>query len=385
MASPVHRRIRVVIAGGGCAGLASLITLRRHEPAADLVLIDPAEAHLRLPRLHESLRRPLAELRVPFALIAHRFQCRHVRTALEFDEDVLLRLQCERRIRLEGRYIDFDYLILATGHRPVASSTTGSVNLDTFRHQEGRHLVKELLSRTLPPQRIVTVVGGGPTGLQFLFELSAITRSWHERFGLELQLRLVHAEELPLNGFPPAFGQYALECMAREGIEYVGNAVYQGRSGADRIVLRDRPTGAPFTLPSQVEWLFTGCMPNPMKIRANPFGQVMLEDGTLGRIFVAGDCSEYAGNGSNRASVLTAIHKGKRVAENLLRLADHAPNLEPYAYTESAHVVPLGESDGIASLTAHGPIVTGWAARLLFEAQERRQKLFLSGYDTYGD
>lgn len=385
MTSPAHRRIRVVIAGGGYAGLASLITLRRHDPSADLVLIDPAEAHLRLPRLHESLRRPMAELRVPFALIEHRFQCRHVRAELEFDEDALSRLQRERRILLEGRPIDFDYLILATGHRPAAPSTTDSVNLDTFRHGEGRYLVKELLSRTSPPRRIVTVVGGGPTGLQFLFELSGVIRGWRERFGLELQLRLIHNEELPLKGFPPAFGQYALECMAREGIEYVGNAVYQGRTETDRIVLRDRPTGAPFTLPYQVEWLFTGCVPNPMKIRTNPFGQVVLAHSTLGRIFAAGDCSEYEGSGSNRASVLTAIHKGKRVAENLLRLADHAADMEPYTYTETTHVVPLGESDGIASLTAHGPIVTGWAARLVFEAQEGRQELFLSGYDTYGD
>jgi NADH dehydrogenase len=383
MTSLVHRRIRVVIAGGGYAGLASLITLRRHDPSADLVLIDPAEAHLRLRRLHESLRRPVAELRVPFALIAHRFQCRHVRAALEFDENVLLRLRRERRILLEGRPIDFDYLILATGHRPAAAGS-GTVNLDTFRCGEGRHLVKELLSHTSPPRRSVTVVGGGPTGLQFLFELSSVTRSWRQRFGLELHLRLVHAEGLPLNGFPPAFGQYALECMEREGIEYVGNALYQGRSETDRIVLRERPTGALFTLSSQVEWLFTGCMPNPMKIRTNPFGQVVLDDGTLGRIFAAGDCSEYEGNGSNRASVLTAIHKGKRVAENLLRLAAHVGDLEPYTYTETTHVIPLGDSDGIASLTAHGPIVTGWAARLLFEAQESQQKLFLSGYDTYG-
>ena len=65
--------MKVVVAGGGYAGLACLLQLRSLAPRAELHLVDPGTAHVKQTRLHETMRRPLADLRVPFDGLARRF------------------------------------------------------------------------------------------------------------------------------------------------------------------------------------------------------------------------------------------------------------------------------------------------------------------------
>ena len=82
-------RIKVIVAGGGYAGLAAEISLRQHCPNAEIILLDPNAFHLRRTHLHESLRQNSASLRIPFAHIIRRFQFRHVQAALEFNRETL--------------------------------------------------------------------------------------------------------------------------------------------------------------------------------------------------------------------------------------------------------------------------------------------------------
>ena len=86
---PARQAPRVVIVGGGYAGLAAMVTLREHCPEAALTLLDPRDYHLKITHLHEGFRRPLDTLRVPFALLEQRFDVRHLRAALGVDEDAL--------------------------------------------------------------------------------------------------------------------------------------------------------------------------------------------------------------------------------------------------------------------------------------------------------
>jgi len=77
--------MRVVIVGGGYAGLACALDLRKLAPRAELHLVDPGDAHVKQTRLHEALHRPLADLRVPFSELAGRYGFEHHRAALGDD------------------------------------------------------------------------------------------------------------------------------------------------------------------------------------------------------------------------------------------------------------------------------------------------------------
>jgi NADH dehydrogenase len=58
--------LRIVIIGGGYAGLSTLITLRKRSHHAHITLIDPRPYHLLITRLHETVRQLLDIIQIPF-------------------------------------------------------------------------------------------------------------------------------------------------------------------------------------------------------------------------------------------------------------------------------------------------------------------------------
>ena len=81
--------LKLIIIGGGYAGLSALITLRKQAPDAEITLIDPRPYHLIITRLHETVHRPLDTIRVSYSLLAKRFDFIHKQQAIQFDEHQL--------------------------------------------------------------------------------------------------------------------------------------------------------------------------------------------------------------------------------------------------------------------------------------------------------
>ena len=74
--------LKLIIIGGGYAGLSALITLRKQAPDAEITLIDPRPFHLIISRLHETVHRPLDALQVSYSLLAKRFDFTHKEQAI---------------------------------------------------------------------------------------------------------------------------------------------------------------------------------------------------------------------------------------------------------------------------------------------------------------
>jgi NADH dehydrogenase len=377
-----RRHPRVVVIGGGYAGLAALITLHTKQPKASLVLIDPEAEHLKITHLHETLTRPLGEYLVPYRTLSQRFGFRHICGCAAVDEQSLSDWQRRKQLTVSGETLHFDYLVIATGAAPIKSGLPGAdYDLDSFRRGEGKVIASDFLQHSKLPRRIVTVVGGGATGIQFLFELNDLFRNWRDR-GLRPQLRLVHSKARPLDRFPEGFGRYVATRMEEEGIEYVGGCRYLGRED-DAIVLQNRHDGRTQTLASHVNLMFLGRKPAPLSLATNAFGQVKVHGETLEHIFAAGDCAHLGGLGSNQQSAQVAVRKGKLVARNLLRHFGPIPLLEPYWYREPGYFVSLGARDGVGCLGTTWNVVTGLPAFAIKEAVEAQFDLLLRGIDTY--
>ena len=77
--------LKLIIIGGGYAGLSALITMRKQAPDAEITLIDPRPYHLIITRLHETVCHPLDSIRVPYSLLAKRFNFIHKQQAIQFD------------------------------------------------------------------------------------------------------------------------------------------------------------------------------------------------------------------------------------------------------------------------------------------------------------
>ncbi|SEN45865.1 FAD-dependent oxidoreductase [Nitrosomonas marina] len=375
---PGKKRIKVVIAGGGYAGLAALTTLKRFAPDTDITLIDPGDRHLKITHLHETFRYPLSDLEVPFSILEERFGCRHIEASLTITDELLQQWQDNRYLAVDDEFIEFDYLIIAMGAESRQAELTGNVlTLQHFMQKTGPELLFECLKINEQKQRIISVVGAGATGIQFLFEI----RQFLSRQKINAQLQLIYSGDRVLTQFPQGFDTYVQSCMQDMRIKGVPNARYHGQAG-DQIQLEDKQTGQLFELPSDLTLLFLG-KKQKMIMSANLFGQAVVSKQTLNNIFIAGDCSVYESLGSNVQSAQSAVRKGKLVGRNILRHSGLLAILEPYLHHDIGYVVNLGPVDAVGWLVTEGNIVTGIPALTIKELVEAQYDLLLRGIDTY--
>lgn len=372
---PSNRPLQVVIVGGGYAGIAALISLYRHSPAAHVTLVDPGEAHVKVTHLHETFRRNLSSFRVPFQRIVERFDCRHLRASVEVSAENLREWQQNGGFVSGGEFIEFDYLLIANGASAVLPDPAeGVYDLRDFMAADGTELIGRVQGSADP---WLTVVGAGATGVQFLFEIAHHVRSHR----LPFRIRMVDGEDSALKQFAPALGRYAQARMADAGIEFRPRTFYRGQESG-KLALQDRETGESFAVDSCASFVFSGKAPE-CRLKTTLFGQVIVEGQTLSRIFAAGDCADYRGFGSNALTAQAAVRKGKLAARNILRSSGRLKVLEPYLHRDLGYVVSLGPDDAIGWLALEGNIVAGAPALVVKELVEAQYDLLLAGIDTY--
>ena len=373
-----HKRLKIIIAGGGYAGVAALVTLLRHMPDASITIVDPAIHHIKITHLHETFRYPLEDFLVPFSTLENRFGCRHVAAELRVEEGLLQQWQDDGFMTVDDEILEFDYLLIASG-APVEQMVKSPdiLDLKDFFSTPGSGLLESRLSAVDAKDRIISVVGGGATGIQFLFELAHFLQRQQAGY----KLRLIHGEDRVLNHFPAGFSTYTQARMGDLDIDFHASTRFRGQE-ANEIMLENRDTGKRFGLPSAISLLFLG-KTHPTALFANVFGQVVIQQQPLQNIFTAGDCSIYHSFGSNSMTAQSAVRKGMLAARNILRHSGTFKLLEPYFHRDLGYVVSLGPADAVGWLALEGNVVNGIPALVIKEIVEAQYDLLLTGIDTY--
>lgn len=369
--------MRVVVVGGGYAGLSCLMALADLLPDSRRVLVDPADHHLKVTRLQEAFRRPLNELRVPFARLGEQYGFRHLKARPSMTTGSVER--ADRTGRLSTGDLDepFDALVVANGGKPrPRPRQAGCIGLADLKTRDGRRLVRLIASTAGNRRDRVTIVGGGATGLQYLFELNDALR----REGARTRIALVDPGDRLLPGQPRRFHEYVLKRIKQSGIGYLKG--YRLESASPGNLVLAGPRGGHRDLSSAFSLVLTGSTGNPAVFDADAHGRVILGDGPRQRIFVAGDCSHYQGGGLDNRSAQAAVRKGRLVAENVRRLAAGRPPAT-YDATELGFFLSMGLLDGIGWVGDRRAIVTGAPAFAVREAIEARYELFVRGFDTF--
>jgi len=378
---------RIVILGGGYAGLSAAAQLASRNDI-EVELVDPADSFLHAIQLHKSVYRPVSAFQVPYPELSKKLGFRFRRAETLFDRALLGRWLAQGFIPHDQGRSDFQALILTTGARslPLARNTAPELlgfplaTLEDVKEYGAMPLIERLL-RESDDDRVVTVVGGGATGMQFLFELADCFQG--RRAAATFRLLDLEARTLP--AFQESFHDYAFQKLQRRGVEYLPGTRFVRQEG-NQLVALAKDAQQERSLRSDLTLLFPGVAAHPAPLRTDPFGRVLAGQAgaPLERVFAAGDCSHYESKGLNSATAQAAVRKGRLAADNAVAsLLQNGRDMRAYESSALGYFVSLGMRDGVGWMFRESNVLTGIAAYAIKELIESQFDLFLGGLDTY--
>ena len=371
---------RVVVLGGGYAGLTCLIELSKKDKSLELHLLDADADHCKITNLHKTFQHPLEKFTVSYAELAEKFHFTFHQHRLDFSEQDLAHWHKQQKLPLPQAELPFDWLVVATGASPIQlHAGPGSFGQNELRRGQGKALLENLLETGAVEPIQLSLVGGGATGVQVLFELHEQLR----RKRVPNKLRLIDQNQRLVPNLPEGAHKYIVKKLRRAGIDYLPGTNYLGQTEA-QIQLTELATKHEFSLPSQQTLQFPGVSAAPSTLKTNAYGQVMSSGGTLENILSAGDCSTFDSSGLNSLTAQAAVRKGKLVARNIVRLSG-GEKPQAYRYQEKGHLVSLGALDAIGWIALRCNLVKGFPASVIKDGLETQYDLFLNGVDTYLD
>jgi len=375
----VTERPRVVVVGGGFAGLTAARSLAR--VPVDVTLVDRRNHHLFQPLLYQVATAALnpSDIAAPIRRILRRQRNCRVLLAEVTAVDVP-----GHRVILADGTLDYDVLVLATGathayfgHDEWAPFAPGLKSIEDALEIRRRVLLAfEAAERaTAPDERAAyltfVVVGGGPTGVELAGALSEIARH-----ALASDFRTIDprdARVMLLEGLPRLLGAFPEDLAAK--------AVRQLERLQVIVRLATRVTGIDaegVTLDGEriaartVLWA-AGVAASPLATTLGApldrVGRVLVEpDGSIPghpEVFVIGDLAAHQQEGRVVTGVApVAMQAGRHVARTIARdLAGKAR--EPFRYVDKGTLATIGRAAAVADLgRVHLTGLVAWLAWL---------------------
>lgn len=368
-----------MIAGAGFGGLWAARRLAGKD--VEVLVVDRNNYHTFLPLLYQ----------VAAAEIEPEAIARPVRSTLLEHDNVhfvlaeITGVDFERKIlRCRERDIFYDYLVLATGSRTdffgVEGAAEHSFELKTL--EQGitlRNRIISLFERAVvepdPALRrrmlSFTIVGGGPTGVEFAGALSELVggivpREYPVIGEEEVRVRLLEAADDLLPGMPLLLRRYARHRLERMGVEVL-RASKVTRIAPGEVECGD---GTAFHT-GTVIWtagVRAGLPRNVSGVSDAPGGRLPVDrylqlPGKDG-VYVVGDLA-WTGDSVGELPMMApvATSQGETAAGNILLEIEGRPR-KIYRYNDRGSMVTIGRNNAVAHI--FGRSFTGWPAWVIW-------------------
>jgi NADH dehydrogenase FAD-containing subunit/uncharacterized membrane protein YphA (DoxX/SURF4 family) len=355
---------KVVIVGAGFGGLTCANALRN--AAVSVTLIDRANYHLFQPLLYQVATAGLSPSDIAAPVRPLFRDARNTRVLF----GTVTGVDTEKRtVRLGGRDIAYDYLVLATGaaHSYFGKDQWAAVAPGLKRVEDATEIRRKLL--TAFEQAEVTedieerkalltflIVGGGPTGVELAGAIAELAR-----FGMAKEFRsfdpsqarvvLVQSGARLLPAFPESLAAIAQRSLESLGVEVVLGSRVENIDAdgvtvsGKRIVSRQVLWAAGVAASPAAKWLkATGDSAGRVKVNAD------LSVPGLGNVFAIGDTAlSNAWNGQPVPGLAPAAKQGgKYVAEVIRARITHRPGPSAFVYRHLGSLATIGRKSAVA-------------------------------------
>ena len=358
-------RPRVVIIGAGFGGFWAIRELTK--APVDVVLIDRNNYHTFFPLLYQVGAAELGPEQISYPV---RSFLRH-RPNIEFHLDEVKKVDLGYRVvECEGHSLNYSYLILAAGSAShffgVSGASENSLPLRSL--EEGievrnhiLHCFEKAVHEPDPAvrQRLLTftIVGGGPTGVEFsgaLAELiSGPMRKDYPTLDFQMvQIVLLEATDRLLSGMPGELTQYALDRLRGKGVKV------RLRALADEVTGQAVWLKSGELIPTEtVVWtagVRASGVAESLGLPVNNKGQVTvgptLQVPEYPEVYVVGDAAALSANNGPLPMVApVAMQQGEAAARNIIR---QVKGQEPhhFRYKNMGMLAVIGRNAAVADL-----------------------------------
>lgn len=358
----------IVIIGAGFAGLRAALDLDRHmghDLDVPIYLIDPSLNHIYTPTLFEIVSKD--RVRVPMVSLESLTEGTNIRLL----QEKVIHIDCEARaVVTDRRRLAFGDLIIALGSEVVPAEDVRDEDYVSCRTVEDVMKLRQKLEDaviTKEPLEI-TVVGGGPMGIEFATGIRAYVDATMDDNDVNRNRVTITLKE-SAKRILPNYDEKVSKVVAGRLKKH--NITVQTGVKVTASQLRTKASNhvTTWTAGLRAHRLVRDCK----GVRHDEQGRIVV-DATLQalgheRIWVAGDSASFIDSGTMPA----AVRHGGHVAANIVRArADALP--QPYYPKDDWFMLQLGTHDAIAW---RGPNIklgkaVGWQRRL------RDLKYFLS-------
>lgn len=372
-APTVPARHRVVIVGGGFAGMNAAMSLKR--APVDVMLIDRRNFHLFQPLLYQVATGGLspANIAAPLRWILSRQKNCEVMLAevVGFDLD-------QRRVHTTQGDVPYDTLIVAAGSRHSyfgndewAQYAPGLKTIEDATDIRRRVYSAFELAETEqdPAERRAllnfAIVGGGPTGVELAGALAEIARhslkhDFRQIDPSEASITLVEAGNRVLGSFPEDLSNKALATLQRLGVHIRSGTMV---TAIDREGIEMKSSTGVERWPTRTVLWAAGVKASPLSkalassccAELDRAGRLIVEkDFSLaGRpdVFVLGDMSSYSHQGGKPLPGVAqpAIQQGRFVAK-LITAKLRGKKLPEFHYRDLGNLATIGRSAAVADI-----------------------------------
>jgi NADH dehydrogenase len=389
----VKQRPRVVVVGGGFAGLSAGMALA--DMNVDVTLIDRLNHHTFQPLLYQVALAVLspAEIAQPIRSIFAR------KKNIEVLMDEVVAIKPDERLVVlgSGAKLEYDYLILGTGathsyfgHDDWAANAPGLKAVEDAIEIRRRVLLafelaeREMVETGQHPELNFVIIGGGPTGVELAGAISDISKLYmrHDFRHIDpSKARVILIEGSPriLAAYPEDLSKSAVKQLAQLGVEvHAGQQVTDVKPGY--VIVGGKRLNTVVTL-----WA--------AGVQASPLGKMLdaptdrrgcilvdLHLNPPGRpeIFVCGDLSHVEENGKQVPGVAQpAMQMGRHAAKMIGQDMAGKPRTN-FHYFDKGDMATIGRHAAVANVK--WPFKAHWGGTLAWLSWVSVHLFFLVGF-----